>query len=202
MALGLVRTLLIDQSTFENCSGSNGGALCVTQGGITRSAAPGFTQPPLVISNSRFINSRAFSDGGAVAVQGVTANVHFTGCTFFNSTSTERWGGSVYLQSTEQNKIQVRFADCAFNHSAAVRGGAIFASFVQLTMTKTTFSHTYGELGWRIAATMQCGRSERMERVCFQHSLCDCLFFCSCLGACVRMHRQQPASMAVRSRQR
>ena len=63
MELGLVRTLLIDESTFENCSGKAGGALRLSQGFLNE--APIFAQQTLRIRNSRFINNRATGDGGS-----------------------------------------------------------------------------------------------------------------------------------------
>lgn len=153
MELGLVRTLLIDHSTFDNCSGTLGGALYVSQGPVMRNLVPSFAQQTLEIKNSHFSNNRAIRNGGSVNVQGVTADVQFTGCTFLNSTSTEGWGGSVFLQSTEQKRIHVLLIDCTFDHSVAQRGGAVFARNLQLSMSEPIFSHTYGEIDWHSVAT-------------------------------------------------
>jgi len=170
--VGLVRTLLIDQSTFENCSGSTGGALHLSQGYFQADEVPSFTQQPLAITNSRFVNNRATGNGGSVAIQDVTADVQFTGCTFLNSTSTEGWGGSVFVEGAETRRIRVDFNDCVFNHSVAVRGGAVFASLLQLIVQATSFSHTYGEIDWRAAVALHCDRGR---------SRCDEAIFLSLL---------------------
>jgi len=140
--LGLVRSLLIDQSTFDNCSATSGGALHLNQW----DDSPSFAQQTLLITNSHFVNNRATLNGGSVAVEGLPVDIRFVSCTFLNSTSAEGWGGSVSVRGTEKQKTQVFFSDCVFRHSAAVRGGAIYAEFAQLFLARTKFSHTYGEL--------------------------------------------------------
>ena len=145
MYVGLVRTLLIDQSTFENCSGSTGGALHLSQGYFQADEVPSFTQQPLAITNSRFVNNRAIGNGGSVAIKGVTAEIKFSGCTFLNSTSEEEWGGSVFVRGADWSMVKVGFFGCAFIHSVALRGGAVFANLLRLGMQATSFSHTYGE---------------------------------------------------------
>jgi hypothetical protein len=52
----------------------------------------------------------------------------------------------VFVQGAETKKIRVDFVECVFNHSVAVRGGAIFANLLRLGMQATCFSHTYGEI--------------------------------------------------------
>ena len=166
MELSLVRTLLIDESTFDNCTGNAGGALHLSQGPFRASVVPSFAQQPLAITNSRFVNNRAIGNGGSVAIKGVTAEIKFSGCTFLNSTSDEGWGGSVFVQGAASRAINVGFFGCAFIHSVALRGGAVFASLLRLGMQATSFSHTYGEFDCQSAPMMpmEFARSSATQR--------------------------------------
>ena len=69
----------------------------------------------------------------------------------------------MWVQGAETRKIQVSFDNCAFKHSVAVRGGAVFASLLLLFVEATSFSHTYGEFDWRLAVALQHGREIQMR---------------------------------------
>ena len=164
---------------------------------------PVFLRPPLVISNSLFINNRATLNGGSLAIQGVTASVQLTGCTFLNSTSEQGWGGSVYVQATEL-RLRMVFVTCTFDQSVAVRGGAVFASSVWLSMIEVHFLHTYGQLRSRRAlcsgSAVRCARfgGDGRKLAFGTHFVCVVCFFSSA-HLCVRLRRQQPTSMVVQS---
>ena len=165
---------------------------------------PVFLRPPLVISNSLFINNRATLNGGSLAIQGVTASVQLTGCTFLNSTSEQGWGGSVYVQATEL-RLRMVFVTCTFDQSVAVRGGAVFASSVWLSMIEVHFLHTYGQLRSRRAlcseghfvAAVRCGARDSGEMGgSWLSALISCVLFvfflpliCACACADNSPHR-------------
>ena len=140
MHLGMVRSLLLWDSTFSNCSGTHAGALSIRQG----STVPSFVQETLRITRCLFANNHAVRTGGSVVLDAVTTGVEFLSCTFENSTAATSTGGAVQLLAS-QMRITVDFGSCTFLRSEANRGGAIFASSVQLNVYSTTFSHTYGQ---------------------------------------------------------
>lgn len=167
MHLGMVRSLLLSDSTFSNCSGTQAGALSIRQG----STVPSFVQETLRITRCTFANNRAVRTGGSVVLDAVTTGVEFLSCTFVNSTAGASSGGAVQLLAS-QMRITVDFGLCTFLRNEASRGGAIFASSVQLNVYSTTFSHTYGRwrertLGWRSAETGQIASTDAFSLLLF-----------------------------------
>ncbi|WP_405290286.1 C1 family peptidase [Methanobrevibacter sp.] len=140
--------IYLDNCTFISNSGEYGGAICMDNGDLD-------------ITNSRFINNKAYNFGGAIAAF-YDASVRIRNTKFINDTSTNDVGGAIYLIYSTLSASNVTAINCsatfgsvitslnstvaisklyAFNNTAKYDGGAIYHMYNGITIQDSYFEN-------------------------------------------------------------
>jgi len=115
-AIDSLGSLAIDSCAFVGNSAIQGGDQACEGGAI-------YAQGPTTITSSTFVGNSTGGQGGAVLLNGVSADDQVTGCTFVGNSASQ--GGAL----ANFNLGGTEIAGCSFvGNSAGFQGGAVFAS--------------------------------------------------------------------------